>query len=44
MENKSEGNKNKNVLQDTNLTMHKMDSDGGNTIQRLYTLGSNHSL
>ena len=31
MENKSEGNKNKTMLEDSKLTMDKMDRDGGNT-------------
>ena len=31
MENKSEGNKSKTMLEDSKLTMDKMDRDGGNT-------------
>ena len=36
MENKCEGNENKIILGDFNITMDKMDRDGGNKIQRLY--------
>ena len=36
MENKYEGNKNKILLGDSNITMEIMDRDGGNKTQRLY--------
>ena len=36
IENKCEGNENKIILGDFNNTMDKMDSDGGNKVQRLY--------
>ena len=36
MENKCEGNENKIILGDFNITMDKMDRDGGNKTQRLY--------
>ena len=36
MENKCEGNENKIILGDFNITMDKMDRDGGNETQRLY--------
>ena len=36
MENKCEGNENKIILGGFNITMDKMDSDGGNKTQRLY--------
>ena len=35
MENKCEGNENKIILGGFNITMDKMDSDGGNKTQRL---------
>ena len=35
MENKCEGNENKIILGDFNITMDKMDRDGGNITQRL---------
>ena len=37
MENKSEGNENKIILGDFNNTIDKMDRDGGNKTQKLYT-------
>ena len=36
MENKCEGKENKIILGDFNITMYKMDRDGGNKTQRLY--------
>ena len=36
MENKCEGNENKIILGDFNITMDKMNRDGGNKTQRLY--------
>ena len=36
MENKCEGNENKIILGDFNITMDKMDRDSGNKTQRLY--------
>ena len=36
MENKCEGNENKIILGDFNITMDKMDRDGRNETQRLY--------
>ena len=36
MENKCEGNENKIILGDFNITMDKMDREGGNKSQRLY--------
>ena len=44
MENKSEGIENKIILGDFNCTVEKMDRDGGNKTQRLYTYGSNYAL
>ena len=35
MENKCEGNENKIILQDFNITMDKMDRDGGNETKTL---------
>ena len=35
---------NKKILGKSNLSMHKMDSDGGNVTQRLYTCDSNYTL
>ena len=36
MENKCEGNENKIILGDFNITMDKIDRDDGNKTQRLY--------
>ena len=36
MENKCEGNENKNIVGDFNINMDKMVRDGGNKTQRLY--------
>ena len=43
MENKCEGNENKVLLGDFNITMDKMDWDGGNKTQRLYRYRSKGS-
>ena len=44
MENKNEGKGNKIILGDFNCTMDKMDSYGGNKIQRLYRCCSNYAF
>ena len=44
MENKNEGNENRKILGNSNCTMDKMDSYGGNKTQRLYRCCSNYVL
>ena len=44
MESKTEGNENKIILGYFNSSMDKMDKDGGNKTQRLYSSGSNYAL
>ena len=43
MENKSERNENKIILDDFNCTMDKMERDGGNKTQILHRCGSNQN-
>ena len=43
-ENKNEGNENKIILGDFNCTIDKMNRDGGNKTQRLYSWSSSYAL
>ena len=44
MQNKNKGSENKIMLGDLNCTMDKIDRDGGNKTQILYTCCSNYAL
>ena len=44
MENKSDRNENKILLEDSDCALDEMDKDDGNKTQRLYRCGSNYAL